>query len=43
MYHKRIKVRLQLPVTRWTVVRETPATAVVDGGNGMGWWSASTR
>jgi L-2-hydroxycarboxylate dehydrogenase (NAD+) len=36
MYHKRIKARLQLPVTRWSVVRETPTTAVVDGGNGMG-------
>jgi L-2-hydroxycarboxylate dehydrogenase (NAD+) len=36
MYHERIKARLQLPVTRWTIVRETPTTAVVDGGNGMG-------
>jgi L-2-hydroxycarboxylate dehydrogenase (NAD+) len=36
MYHKRIKMRLQLPVTRWTIVRQTPTTAVVDGGNGMG-------
>jgi L-2-hydroxycarboxylate dehydrogenase (NAD+) len=36
MYHKRIKVRLQLPVTHWRIVRETPATAVIDGGNGMG-------
>jgi L-2-hydroxycarboxylate dehydrogenase (NAD+) len=36
MYHKRIKVRLQLPVTRWTIVRETPTTAVIDGGSGMG-------
>ncbi len=36
MYHERIKAGLQLPVTRWTVVKETPGTAVVDGGNGMG-------
>lgn len=36
MYHKRIKMRLQLPVTRWSVVRETPTTALIDGGNGMG-------
>jgi L-2-hydroxycarboxylate dehydrogenase (NAD+) len=36
MYYERMKAGLQLPVTRWTVVKETPATAVVDGGNGMG-------
>ncbi len=36
MYYERIKVGLQLPVTRWTVVKDTPTTAVVDGGNGMG-------
>ena len=36
MYHERIKSGLQLPVTRWTVVKETSTTAVVDGGNGMG-------
>jgi LDH2 family malate/lactate/ureidoglycolate dehydrogenase len=36
MYHERIKKGLQRPVTRWTIVRETPTTAVVDGGNGMG-------
>ncbi len=36
MYHERIKTGLQLPVTNWKVVRETPTTAVVDGGNGMG-------
>jgi LDH2 family malate/lactate/ureidoglycolate dehydrogenase len=36
MYHERIKSGLQLPVTRWDVVKETPTTAVVDGGNGMG-------
>jgi L-2-hydroxycarboxylate dehydrogenase (NAD+) len=36
MYHERIKAGLQLPITKWTVVKETPTTAVVDGGNGMG-------
>lgn len=36
MYHERIKVGLQLPVTSWSVVKDTPTTAVVDGGNGMG-------
>lgn len=36
MYHERIKAGLQLPVTRWSVVKDTPTTAVVDGGNGMG-------
>src|SRR5512139_3407993 len=36
MYHERIKAGLQLPVTRWNVVKDTPTTAVVDGGNGMG-------
>ena len=36
MYHERMKKGLQLPITRWTVVRDTPTTAVVDGGNGMG-------
>ena len=36
MYHQRIKAGLQLPVTNWTVVKDTPTTAVVDGGNGMG-------
>ena len=36
MYHERMKMGLQLPVTRWTVVKETPTTAVIDGGNGMG-------
>jgi L-2-hydroxycarboxylate dehydrogenase (NAD+) len=35
-YHHRIKTGLQQPVTRWTVVHETPTTAVIDGGNGMG-------
>jgi LDH2 family malate/lactate/ureidoglycolate dehydrogenase len=36
MYHERIKAGLQLPVTRWSVVKDTQTTAVVDGGNGMG-------
>ncbi len=36
MYHERMKAGLQLPVTRWAVVKETPTTAVIDGGNGMG-------
>lgn len=36
MYHERIKSGLQLPITRWSVVKDTPTTAVVDGGNGMG-------
>ncbi len=36
MYHDRIKARLQLPVTRVTIDRETETTAVLDGGNGMG-------
>jgi L-2-hydroxycarboxylate dehydrogenase (NAD+) len=36
MYHERIKMGLQLPVTNWQVVKETPTIAVVDGGNGMG-------
>jgi L-2-hydroxycarboxylate dehydrogenase (NAD+) len=36
MYYNRLKAGLQQPVTRWTIVRETPTTAVMDGGNGMG-------
>ena len=36
MYHERMQAGLQLPVTAWTVVRDTPTTAVVDGSNGMG-------
>ncbi len=36
MYHERIKKGLQLPTTRWSVVKDTQATAVIDGGNGMG-------
>jgi len=36
MYHERIKKGLQLPATRWNIVRDSDATAVIDGGNGMG-------
>src|SRR4030042_5797716 len=36
MYHERIKIGLQLPVSKWKVVKETPTTAVIDGGYGMG-------
>jgi len=36
MYRERIQAGLQLPATAWTVVKETPTTAAVDGGNGMG-------
>jgi LDH2 family malate/lactate/ureidoglycolate dehydrogenase len=36
MYHERMKKGLQLPTTRWNVVKDTPTTAVIDGGNGMG-------
>jgi len=36
MYHERIKKGLQLPTTRWSLVKDCDATAVIDGGNGMG-------
>jgi LDH2 family malate/lactate/ureidoglycolate dehydrogenase len=36
MYYRRIQKGLQLPVTDWSIVRATPTTAVIDGGNGMG-------
>ena len=36
MYHERIKKGLQLPTTRWSPVKDAHATAVIDGGNGMG-------
>ena len=36
MYYERMKSGLQLPVTKWQVVKDTPTTAVIDGGNGMG-------
>jgi len=36
IYFDRIKSGILNPVTRFEIVRETPATAVVDGHNGMG-------
>ena len=36
MYYERMKNGLQLPTTNITVVKDTPTTAVIDGGNGMG-------
>ncbi len=36
MYYERILSGLQLPVTQLTIVKDTPTTAVMDGGNGMG-------
>lgn len=36
MYHERIKMGLQRPTTRWSLVKDCDATAVIDGGNGMG-------
>jgi L-2-hydroxycarboxylate dehydrogenase (NAD+) len=36
MYHERMKKGLQLPMTDWKVVKDSQATAVIDGGNGMG-------
>jgi L-2-hydroxycarboxylate dehydrogenase (NAD+) len=36
MYYQRIKSGLMQPVTNWTIAHETPTTAVIDGGNGMG-------
>jgi len=36
MYYQRIKNGQQKAVTNWSIVKETPTTAVVDGGNGMG-------
>lgn len=36
MYYERMKQGLQQAVTNWTIVKESPTTAVVDGGNGMG-------
>ncbi len=36
MYYDRIKGGIQQPVTRLEVVKDTPTTAVVDGGLGMG-------
>lgn len=36
MYYDRIKEGKQLPVTKISIVRESPTTALIDGGNGMG-------
>jgi L-2-hydroxycarboxylate dehydrogenase (NAD+) len=36
MYHERIKMGLQLATTKWSVVKDSDAVAVIDGGNGMG-------
>jgi L-2-hydroxycarboxylate dehydrogenase (NAD+) len=36
MYYDRIKKGIQMPVTKFEIVREAPATAVVDGHDGMG-------
>ncbi|MEW5868133.1 MAG: Ldh family oxidoreductase [Chloroflexota bacterium] len=36
MYHERIQKGLQLAATRWSVVKDAQATAVINGGNGMG-------
>jgi len=36
IYYDRIKQGIQLPTTAFKVVKETPASAVIDGGNGMG-------
>jgi len=36
MYYDRIRAGIQQPVTDFQVVKETPTTAVVDGGHGMG-------
>lgn len=36
IYYDRIKQGIQLPRTRFEIVRQTPTTAVIDGHNGMG-------
>lgn len=36
IYLDRIKAGIQKPVTDYRVIRETPTTAIVDGGDGMG-------
>jgi L-2-hydroxycarboxylate dehydrogenase (NAD+) len=36
MYYERMKAGLQLPLSNWQVVKDSPTTAVIDGGNGMG-------
>ena len=36
IYYDRIKQGIQLPKTKFEIVRQTPTTAVIDGHNGMG-------
>jgi LDH2 family malate/lactate/ureidoglycolate dehydrogenase len=36
IYYDRIKEGIQLPRTKFEIVKETPTTAVIDGHNGMG-------
>ncbi len=36
LYYDRIKEGIQLPITNFEIVRESPTTAVVDGHDGMG-------
>lgn len=36
MYLERIKTGIQKPVTQFTIIRESPGTALVDGNHGMG-------
>ena len=36
IYYDRIKQGIQLPKTRFEILRQTPTTAVIDGHNGMG-------
>lgn len=36
MYIDRIKADIQLPITDWKIIKETPTTLLIDGGNGMG-------
>jgi len=36
IYYDRIKQGIQLPTTAFKIIKETPASAVIDGGNGMG-------
>ncbi len=36
IYYDRIKAGIQLPITTIDIIRDGPATAVVDGNNGMG-------
>ncbi len=36
IYIDRIKAGIQMPVTNFEIVKETPTTAVIDGHNGMG-------